>query len=635
MLFRFLLSWLVIFAGILPLSSESTPDTSEDLLSQSYYTSPLRQLSSPPFSRMHPTPGPLYSFISIRTEMPDDQEIILTIKSQWTAPLSINIKPQNGQIHWNSLPLRPGVYEISYILPKEYEPISPEQIHLKLGANIILNPKLTLLPKQTSIHITTNVPEAQYTLLYPKSSQIWKGEGREFNFSDIPAGTFVLSFASSNPDFYIPPQEMRFRINEKENKEIKASFQLAGKLTIKTNFPGSTVTIQELGRAFPPIQDQIRETSKAFTLPEGQYRITMSPPTPNQFSKTLNYIPSEPVEVSIKALNIAEINLPFQINNTPTAPKPVKATETENGTNLQSTAETSLVASGRAIIGDATSDEKINESPAKIVTLDAFNIGIYEITNAQYAAWLNQALKAGEISFVEQADYQGQVLDLNGNLLFKTFRADPFSQISAQKQSVQGTVFFPLPGKNLYPVINVSWYGAMAYCHSNHCRLPTEAEWEMAASMEANSPGEPLTKFIYGFSKNEIDLSWANYRNTDQIIQHFRVLTTPVGFYNGVNSLPLSSREKHQQVTHLAKSPSGAFDMSGNVWEWVSDWYDDSYYENMPELNPKGPYTGIMKVVKGGCYDSLSDGVRVSERLGLLPNHCDAYTGFRIAVDEP
>ena len=71
--------------------------------------------------------------------------------------------------------------------------------------------------------------------------------------------------------------------------------------------------------------------------------------------------------------------------------------------------------------------------------------------------------------------------------------------------------------------------------------------------------------------------------------------------------------------------------MSGNVWEWVADWFTDNYVEALDSVNPKGPQSGTNKVVKGGCYDSLADGVRVTERLGLKPDHTDAFTGFRVA----
>ena len=284
------------------------------------------------------------------------------------------------------------------------------------------------------------------------------------------------------------------------------------------------------------------------------------------------------------------------------------------------------VAPGKAIIG-AVADGS-NEQPQKIVTLKGFSIGTYLVTNSQYATWLNAASRKEAIKYISEADRQGQVIDTEGHLIFKTSNADKFSQIT-----LDGDTFIPVKGKESYPVINVAWDGAVAYCKDNHCRLPTEAEWEKAAGMAKETPEEPLRKYLYGFGSDTIDRTFANYKEKTTPLERFHVLTTPVGFYNGVNDLPADENNREQQRTHLAKSPYGAFDMSGNVWEWTADWFDPAYTTNMSDADPQGPSQGSLKVVKGGCYDSLADGVRVSERMGLSLNYTDAYTGFRVGKD--
>jgi formylglycine-generating enzyme required for sulfatase activity len=292
--------------------------------------------------------------------------------------------------------------------------------------------------------------------------------------------------------------------------------------------------------------------------------------------------------------------------------------------------KTVLVYPGKVILGDLLNDSGINELPKRTVTVNGFYLGAYQVTNAQYALWLNKAWKEGEIMFYKDPKRRGLIADKEGRLLCKILEADPNSQIDTQ--SISGNPhFLSMPDKQDYPVINVTWYGAQAYCRTYKLRLPTEAEWEKAAGMENIVNPEKLIKYRYGFSRNTIDKTWANYKYRPLAPESRQVVTTKVGFYNGINKLTNAGKDQ-QELTHRAVSPSGAYDMSGNVWEWVSDWYSDEYYKNMPDDNPQGPSKGIEKVAKGGCYDSLADGVRVAERMGLPPEHADIYTGFRVAA---
>jgi len=280
------------------------------------------------------------------------------------------------------------------------------------------------------------------------------------------------------------------------------------------------------------------------------------------------------------------------------------------------------VGAGQMILGDAFQEGKVNELPPKTVQVTAFEIGKYPVTNSQYAQWLNRASEKGAITYDKGLIYNGK-----RQLLAKTKEGNSWSQISTEL--FDGKLhFLPQADKHNYPVINVTWYGALSYCQDQALRLPTEAEWEKAAGMALTQPGEPLKKFRFAFSKDQIDPTWANYKASDARIVHFEVLTTRVGFYNGINTLAENGQEL---TTHLALSPVGAFDMSGNVWEWVSDWFASAYDPNMPLQDPQGPPSGTNKVAKGGCYDSLADGVRVAERMPLPPDYCDPYTGFRVA----
>ena len=233
------------------------------------------------------------------------------------------------------------------------------------------------------------------------------------------------------------------------------------------------------------------------------------------------------------------------------------------------------------------------------------------MTNAEFAEWLTESFNAGRAKWDKSRP--GYVTDQEGFILCETLKANSLSQIQAV-----GNTFSSIPGKENYPVIEVTWYGANAYCKDKNCRLPTEDEWEKAAGMSLPRQDGQLIRYKYGFGRDQIDRTWANYLIADYPVKEVRVRTTPVGYYNGKNALPLLMNDQTQQITHEATSPAGAYDMSGNVWEWVASW--DELIS--PEVN---------KIAKGGCYDNLAEEVRVSDRISHPLEYSDIFTGFRAA----
>jgi len=216
------------------------------------------------------------------------------------------------------------------------------------------------------------------------------------------------------------------------------------------------------------------------------------------------------------------------------------------------------------------------EQPEHSVTLSDFSISKYEITNAQYATFMNDigANIDGSFNGVEYLDMED--IDI---------------QISHT-----GGQFVVDAGKENNPVMEVSWFGAKAYAEHYGGRLPTEAEWEFAAKGGNSSSG-----YTYSGSNTIDDVAW--YAPNSGGTTHF--------------------------VGTKSANELGLHDMTGNVWEWTNDWFDGNYYSSSPSSNPQGPATGANRVDRGGGWNDQASRCRVAFRGRIVPRFTSNDLGFR------
>jgi formylglycine-generating enzyme required for sulfatase activity len=246
---------------------------------------------------------------------------------------------------------------------------------------------------------------------------------------------------------------------------------------------------------------------------------------------------------------------------------------------------------------NARDDEKQNPPPPLPVYLDAYWIDKTEVTVAQFQDFLNAT---GYQTEAEQQRPGGNIYSADG----RQFVASAYWFLPEGRGAPEA-----LPRR---PVVQVSWNDARAYCQWTGRDLPTEAQWDKAARGAQGRIfpwGNVFDGTQVSFCDGSCGASWHDTSVDDGFARTGDVGSYPEG-----------------------ASPYGVLDMSGNVWEWVLDWYDfRGYYRIIPE-NPTGPETGADKTVRGGSWIDTFDRVRASARDKFPPDERNNITGFRCAT---
>jgi len=242
------------------------------------------------------------------------------------------------------------------------------------------------------------------------------------------------------------------------------------------------------------------------------------------------------------------------------------------------TSEMVYIEAGEFFMGSDDTSRQNDEKPKHKVYLASYWIDKYEVTNSQYCKFLNAKGREGDSGqkwiYIGDKKGEGKIVKVKGIYKVKA-------------------------GFENHPVTFVTWYGANTYAKWSGKRLPTEAEWERAAR---GTDGR-----LYPWGNKWYQDKCVNNKNSKH--------TRPVGSYpEGV-------------------SPSGAMDMAGNVLEWCSDWYGFYPVTSGTINNPRGPYSGVTRILKGGGWDDNWQCCGSTFRGNYSPGNYDNDLGFRCVKD--
>jgi sulfatase modifying factor 1 len=294
---------------------------------------------------------------------------------------------------------------------------------------------------------------------------------------------------------------------------------------------------------------------------------------------------------------------------------------------------------GTFYMGDTFNEGLSDERPVHTVELNSFYMCRYEVTNKEYCAYLNSSYQSGLIDVIDGTVYKAS--SGTNRPYCDTHSASDSSQID-----YSGGIFSirTKGGQDMsgYPMVCVSWYGAAAYCNwrslqegkelcynlfawdcdfsKKGYRLPTEAEWEYAARGSYSN-----FRFPWG---DEIAHYLANYYSSSDYAYD---VSETRGFNPSWNDgiFPYTS-----PVLFGAPNLYKLKNMSGNVMEWANDWYSPTYYGTTPypHVNPTGPVTGEMCVLRGGSWGNDAERCRVAARDSHAPYFRGDVIGFRLVL---
>jgi formylglycine-generating enzyme len=287
----------------------------------------------------------------------------------------------------------------------------------------------------------------------------------------------------------------------------------------------------------------------------------------------------------------------------------------DNSTEPPDPIEMVYIQGGTFQMGDSFSEGDTDELPVHSVTLSSFYLGKYEVTQAEWTAYMPAENWS---SYGAGVNYPAYYVSWYEIIKYCNLRsiAEGMTPVYMINNSTDPTEWGTVPADH-----NTAWDAAICNWSANGYRLPSEAEWEYAARGGLSGQRFPNGATISHSTNGDTQ---ANYFAQPSLYTYDVSPTTDYHpSYNG----------KSSPVGSFPPNGYGIYDMAGNLWEWCWDWYSSSYYSISPSNNPTGPTTGLIRAGRGGYWSYTANHCRVACRLYLyyLPDFSDKNIGFRVA----
>lgn len=279
-----------------------------------------------------------------------------------------------------------------------------------------------------------------------------------------------------------------------------------------------------------------------------------------------------------------------------------------------------LIPAGSFQMGDSFNEGDPDERPVHTVTLGAFYMDKYEVSKSLWDEVASWAERNGYD--IKPADGSGKAG--NHPVYYVTWHeAVKWANARSEKEGLTPCYYTDSAQRTVYRTGNVNIQNDWVKWSGCGYRLPTEAEWEYAAR------GGCAGRRFPWCDTDEIQHSRANYYSSSD----YKYDTSPTrGFHPtyATGDYPYTS-----PVGSFAPNGYGLYDMAGNVWEWVWDWYDEGYYARSPGADPRGPGSGSSRVIRGGGWLSHAIYCRVAYRNRYSPDFSYDSLGFRLVRTAP